>query len=541
MNELTREAQGGGRRWWALGVLCLSLVVVTIDTTILNVALPSLVRDLHASGTGLEWIVDAYTVVFAGLLLSAGSIGDRFGRKGALSAGLALFALASGASALANSPGQLIALRALTGAGAALVFPATLSILTNVFPDPVERQRAIAVWAGTAGIGIGLGPVAGGLLLRQFWWGSVFLVNVPVCVLALLAGRVLIPTSRDAAPSPLDPPGALLSIVGLSGLVYAIIEGPTRGWTSPMVVSAFAGACAILAAFVAVELRRPHPMLDLRLFRNPRFTAASLAVTALYFCLFGTIFFQTQHLQFVLGYDPLGAGLRSVPFAVVLLVVANTTPRVVRWVGTRAVITTGLGVVAGAMAMRAGFSVHSGYPAVLLSQCVFALGMGLTIAPATASIMGAVPADRAGVGSAINDTTRQVGGAIGVAVMGSVGASLYRRSTAHALATAHLSPAASSRALASVGSALGTARGLPPGLARTVRDAATRAFIHGLDVASLVGLGVAVVGGAVAWRFLPAGMKVGAPAPATAGAPGPATAGAPAPGRGAVAVSGARD
>ncbi|HEY2428712.1 MAG TPA: DHA2 family efflux MFS transporter permease subunit [Acidimicrobiales bacterium] len=509
MRELTDPARPT-TRWWALAVLCLSLIVVTIDTTILNVALPSLVRSLHASSSGLEWIVDAYTVVFAGLLLSAGSLGDRFGRRGALSAGLALFAVGSGASALATTTAQLIALRAVTGAGAALVFPATLSILTHVFPDPVERQRAIAVWAGTAGIGIGLGPVAGGLLLRHFYWGSVFWVNVPVCVVALVAGMLLVPTSRDGKGSPLDPAGALLSIVGLSTLVYAIIEGPSRGWTSPVVLTTFAGATVVLATFAGVELRQRSPMLDLRLFRNPRFTAASLAVTALYFCLFGVIFFQTQHLQFVLGYDPLGAGLRSVPFAAVLLVVANATPRIVRWAGTRAVITAGLGIVALSMAARAGFTVHSGYPAVLVTQCLFALGMGLTIAPATASIMGAVPADRAGVGSAINDTTRQVGGALGVAVMGSVGASLYRRSATHALAGAHLPAAVSTKALDSVGSALSAAHSLPAGVAANVSDAARRAFIHGLDVASLVGVGVAVAGGLLAWRFLPAGMTTGA-------------------------------
>ncbi len=514
MKELTRQDEALSRRWWVLAVLCLSLIVVTIDTTILNVALPSLVRDLHATSSGLQWIVDAYTVVFAGLLLTAGSLGDRFGRRGVLTAGLGLFAVASGASALATTSGQLIALRALTGVGAALVFPATLSILTSVFPDPVERQRAIAVWAGTAGIGIGLGPVAGGVLLRHFYWGSVFWVNVPVCAVALVAGLFIVPTSRQADEVPLDPPGALLSIVGLSGLVYAIIEGPSRGWTSTVVVATFLGSVAVLALFALVELRRPEPMLDLRLFKNPRFTAASLSVTALYFCLFGTIFFQTQHLQFVLGYDPLGAGLRSLPFAIVLLVVANTTPRLVRWAGTRAVITTGLGVVAVAMAYRAGFTVHSGYPAIMVSQCVFALGMGLTIAPATASIMGSVSAGRAGVGSAINDTTRQVGGALGVAVMGSIGASIYRHSASRALAGSNVGPAGTTNALDSIGSALGAASSLPAGAAQSVTAAAKQAFIRGLDISSMVGFGVALAGAALAWRFIPAGMRVGASAPA---------------------------
>jgi EmrB/QacA subfamily drug resistance transporter len=504
------------RRWWALAVLCLSLVVVTIDTTILNVALPSLGRVLHPSSSGLEWIVDAYTVVFAGLLLTAGALGDRFGRKGALSAGLVVFALASAGSALAQNSSQLIVLRAVTGIGAALIFPATLSILTNVFADPVERQRAIAVWAGTAGIGIGLGPVVGGILLRHFYWGSVFWVNVPVCALALVAGHWLIPKSRDPGESALDLPGALLSIVGLSTLVFAIIEGPSKGWTSPEVVGCFVGALGVLGLFALVELRRRHPMLDLRLFRNPRFSAASLAVTALYFALFGTIFFQTQHLQIVLGYDPLGAGLRSLPFAVVLLVVANTTPRLVAQLGTRTVIVAGMALVAVSQVGRALFTVHTGYEGVLITQCLFALGMGLTIAPATASIMGAVPPGRAGVGSAINDTTRQVGGALGVAVMGSIGASIYHAQMAQHLTPARLDPSATAAAHDSIGAAAGLVGKLSPAQTEVVLSAARHAFIQGMDVASWVGAGIALAGALVALVFLPTGMRVGAEVPTPA-------------------------
>ncbi|MCU1459062.1 MAG: drug resistance transporter [Actinomycetia bacterium] len=516
MTELTTQAFSSRRRWTVLTVLCLSLIVVTIDTTILNVALPSLVDQLHASASSLQWIVDAYTVVFAGLLLTAGALGDRFGRRGSLGWGLLVFGLASGGSALATSPDMLIALRALTGIGAALVFPATLSILTNVFPDPVERQRAIAVWAGTAGIGIGLGPVAGGLLLRHFFWGSVFWVNVPVCAIALLGVMLLVPSSRDAEHAPLDLIGAALSIVGLSTLVYAVIEGPARGWGSAPVVGGFVAAVGFLVAFALVELRRRRPMLDLRLFRNPRFTAASLAMTSLYFCLFGVIFFQTQQLQFVLGFDPLGAGLLVLPFAAVLLVVANTTPRLVRWIGTRAVITSGLALVALSMAARVPFTVRTSSTIVVLSSCVFAFGMGLVIAPATASIMGAVPAGRAGVGSAINDTTRQVGGALGVAIMGSVGASLYRHEFTRRVTGAKLPLAVTDHAVDSIGSALVTARGLPAGTAATVTDAARVAFMHGFDVAHLVGCAVAVLGAGLAYAFLPANMKMGSAAKVTA-------------------------
>ena len=370
------------------------------------------------------------------------------------------------------------------------MFPATFSILTNIFPDARERQRAIAIWAGTAGIGIGLGPVAGGLLLRWFSWGSVFWVNVPICAIALLAGRLLVPTSRDPAESPIDIPGAVLSIVGLSSLVYAIIEGPSLGWSSHAVTTAFSIAFVTLASFVAVELRRARPMLDLRLFRNPRFSAASLAVTAVYFCLFGTIFFQTQHLQFVLGYDPLGAGLRSVPFAVVLLVVANTTPRVVARTGTRAVITTGLVIVAASMAGRVGFTTHTTYTGILARRNASSRsGWGSRSHRPPLRSWVRCRAARAGVGSAINDTTRQVGGALGVAVMGSIGASLYRRSIGHSAAVLHL-PA---KALDSVGATLAAGNRLPPGARQLASNAASRAFMHGLDLASFVGLFVALV------------------------------------------------
>jgi hypothetical protein len=308
---------------------------------------------------------------------------------------------------------------------------------------------------------------------------------VPLCLLALVGARFLLPPS-DRTTGKLDPKGAALSIAGLGTLVYGIIEGPDRGWSSSLVLGSFAVALVAFAGFVAVELGQREPMLDLRLFRNPRFSAASLSVTTLYFALFGVIFFQTQHLQFVLGYDPLGAGLRSLPFAVVLLVVANTTPRLVARAGTRAVIVTGLSVVAAAMLLRTQFDAGSTYAAIFWNQCLFALGMGLTIAPATASIMGSVPPERAGVGSAINDTTRQVGGALGVAVMGSVGSSAFRRAID----------------ADSVGSATG---------AGLNHEAVAQAFVHGQNVAALIGFAVVTVGAIGAWRFLPRQARVVVP------------------------------
>jgi EmrB/QacA subfamily drug resistance transporter len=485
-----------------LAVLCLSLTVITIDTTILNVALPSVQRALDPSAGQLQWIVDAYTVVFAGLLLTAGTIGDRFGRRGALLAGLAIFGAASAAAALSTSPDQLIAWRAMTGVGAALMFPATLSILTNVFTDRAERQRAIAVWAGTAGIGIALGPVAGGLLLRHYSWASVFWVNVPVCLVALVSTALVVPTAKGHRAGRLDLPGAALSVAGLSTLVFAIIEGPERGWTSATVFGAAALAVTLLVAFVTVELRRAHPMLDLRLFRNPRFSAASMAVSTLYFALFGTIFLMTQHLQVVLGYDALGAGLRTLPFAAVLIVVANTTPRLVGRLGTGRVIAVGLLVVAVSQLLRIASTVDTGYGLILASMCLFALGMGLVIAPATASIMGSVPPERAGVGSAVNDTTRQVGGALGVAVMGSIASSTYRHAIDGTLRDSALPRGSLGRVNDSVAGAFGVARNVGGERGVAIVDAARHAFIDGLRAASWVAFGLLVIASFASARLL---------------------------------------
>jgi EmrB/QacA subfamily drug resistance transporter len=503
VTSVERAASGGFRgRWWTLLVLCLSLVIITLDNTILNVAIPTLVRDLHASNNQLQWIVDSYVLVFAGLLLTAGSLSDRLGRKGALTAGLLVFATGSVASALINTPTQLIFTRGLMGVGAAFVFPATLSILTNVFTDPAERAKAIAVWAGMAGVGIALGPLTGGWLVQHFYWGSIFLVNLPIVALALLGGRFFVPTSRDPDAGRADPVGALLSLVGLVALVFGIIQGPDHGWTSPEILTSFAVAVAALAAFVAVELRSSHPMLDLAIFRNPRFTAASLSVTFVYFCLFGTIFVLTQHLQFVLGYSPFAAGLRVLPFALVLVPVANLTPRLVRYLGARTVIALGLLVVALSMALRATATVNSGYGFLLVCSVLFAAGMGLTIAPATASIMGAVPKEKAGVGSAMNDTTRQVGGALGVALLGSLFSSGYRATLA-ARAPRGVPAAALHASRASIGAAMHTGRQVGGRAGGQLVDAARHAFIHGADVTSTVGAVVALMGVAVVLWALP--------------------------------------
>jgi EmrB/QacA subfamily drug resistance transporter len=487
------------RRWWTLGVMALSLLVIGLDNTILNVALPTLVRELGASASQLQWMVDAYILVFAGLLLTMGAIGDRFGRKRALSIGLLLFGLGSLGAAFSGSANMLIATRAAMGIGGALIMPSTLSIITNVFSG-AERGRAIAAWAAVSGLGIIGGPVLGGWLLEHFWWGSVFLVNVPIVLVAVLAGYFLVPESKDPNATPLDPVGAGLSIAGLSALVYAIIEAPANGWTDPLILAGFAIAAVLLGWMVWWELRTPHPMLQMSFFRNPRFSAASASITLVFFAMFGTVFLIAQYLQFVLGFSPFEAGLRVMPVAT-LIVAAPLSARLTEKVGSKIVVTTGLVIVAIALTVISGVEVDGGYGRVALALSIMGFGMGMTMAPATDSIMGSLPLAKAGVGSAMNDTTRQVGGALGVAVLGSVLASTY--SAAMTPLVTALPPPAAELALDSVGGAARVAAEIGEAGAALVRAAAS-AFVDGMGNAALVAAGVALAGAMVAAVFLPA-------------------------------------
>lgn len=494
------------RRWWTLGVLCLSLFVIVVDNTIVNVALPTLVRELGTSTSELQWVVDSYTLVFAGLLLTAGSLGDRFGRRGALSAGLVVFGAASAFAALAGSVDALVVARAVMGIGAALIMPATLSILTNVFTNPRERAVAIALWSAVVGLAVALGPVTGGFLLEHFWWGSVFVVNVPIVAIALLAGRVLVPTSRDPAAPRIDGVGAVLSIVGLTALVWSIIEGPGLGWTSTEVLAGFAVAATALAAFGWWELRTPQPMLDLRLFANPRFTAASSAITLTSFALFGFIFMATQYLQFILGYSALSAGVHTLPFAGAVVVMAPLSSKLVERVGTKLVVTAGLTWFGAGLLVAATSTVSTGYDRVLIAMLLMGGGMGLAQAPATESIMGALPREKAGVGSAVNDTTRELGGALGVAVIGSILSSLYDARLVARLDGEVPAPAVDA-AKESVGAAYGVAAQVGGAPGQSIVDAAREAFMHGMTRAALVTAAIAGFGALVALRWLPARAK----------------------------------
>ena len=413
------------RRWWTLAVLCLSLLVIGLDNTILNVALPTLQRDLDASSSQLQWIVDVYMLVFAGVLLTAGSLGDRFGRKRALTFGLAVFGLGSLGSALATSPELLIAMRGLMGVGGAFIMPSTLSILTATFPAN-ERGKAIGIWAGFSGIGIAIGPVTGGWLIEHADWSWIFLVNLPVVVLALVAGRFLVPESRDESAPRLDLRGFLLSFAALTTLIWGLIEAPSRGWTDALVLGAFAVAAVVLARFIAWERRAPSPMLDIALFRNPRFSASSAAISLAFFALFGMIFLLTQYLQEVRGYTALEAGLRTMPVAAGLIVGGPLSAKLAERLGIRVVVPGRADV----RRRRAVPDLARRHASGLRPDRGRARGARLrhgdAMAPATDAIMGSLPEAKMSVGSAINDTTRVAGGALGVAVLGSLLASGYR-------------------------------------------------------------------------------------------------------------------
>lgn len=486
-----------GRRWFLLGIMCLSLVMVVMSVSGLNVALPSIQRELGASASALQWIVDAYALVFAALLLPAGALGDRFGRKRALLLGLVIFASGSVVAGIATDATQVVAGRVVTGVGAAFVMPATLSLLTTIFP-PEERRKAIALWAGFAGAGGALGPIVSGLLLEWFWWGSALLVNVPVVAGVLAAVWIFSPSSRDPRATPLDPLGALLSLLGLGALVFGIIEGPARGWGDSTVVTAFAVAAVALLAFLLWERTTAHPMLPLTLFRDRRMSVGSAVVTTAFFVMFGLFFLFTMYLQFVRGYSPLHAGLATLPMALTLVGVAPRSAALAERIGTGPVMALGFVLAGGGFAVMAVVGPATPYLVIAMGLILLGAGMSLTAAPATGSIMSAVPHAKAGVGSAVNDTTREVGGALGIAVLGSIATAVYR--SAVDLDGLRLPQPVAAAARESVGAAASIADRLPGGSELTTRagQAFTDAFNAACAVAALLALTAAV---AVAFAF----------------------------------------
>ncbi len=495
-----------------LGALCLAALIISLDVTIVNVALPTLVRRLGASTTQLQWVVDAYSLVFAALVLAAGSLSDRQGRKGTLLAGLAVFSGGSLIGAFVSTAPELIAARAVMGLGAALMFPSTLSLLVNVFTERAERARAIGLWGATTGAGIAAGPIVGGWLLEHYWWGSIFafMALVAFGVSGLIAWSV--PTSRDSRTPPVDWVGVGLSTLGMGTLVLGVIEAPKWGWGSAPALLTIGAGLALLAVYVAFEQRTEHPMLDVALFRNARFSAASAAVAISFFALQGFIFLITQYFQFIRAYSPLGTGVRVLPVAVSVAVSSVLGTRFAVRAGNKLVVSAGLAFFAIGLAWTATVTSTTSYMVIVVQMLVLGTGMGLTSAPATEAIMGAVSKVRAGVGSAMNDATRLFGGTLGVAVIGSVAASLYTSRLASALPLAGVHGYMPTRAIAaakgSVGGAVEASRALTSlGLAHSAHElshAASNAFMYSLAGGCLVAAGVAVVGAILAAVLLPA-------------------------------------
>jgi EmrB/QacA subfamily drug resistance transporter len=485
----------------------MTVFIIVVDGTIVNVALPTLFRELGANTSQLQWIVDAYVLVFAGLLMAAGSIGDRFGRKGTLQAGLALFALTSFFASQAGSPGQLIVWRAAMGIGGALIFPATLALLVNVFKDPKQRAAAIAVWAATSGLAVALGPVSGGFLLEHFWWGSIFMVNLPIIAVAMVMIWRLVPTSKDSTIHRFDPIGTVMSIAGISLLVWAVIEGPQHGWTSTTSVGAFIAAALLLTGFIAWERRSDHPMLDVSVFTNMRFTAGSVSVTFAFFALMGFVFMVTQYFQFVRGYSTLGSGVRTVPFAIFTGIAAPMAAKLAERFGTKLIVAAGLTSMAVGFLWVTRDVADTSYWVVVGQMFFMGGGLGLVNAPATEAIMGSLPPDKAGVGSAVNDTARELGSTLGVAIVGSLFASVYASKLGSLLSGTAVPASAVTQAKDSVGAAIEVANqaGVQAGPAagQAVKHAVDSAFVDGFHAGSWVAAGVVFAGALIALRWLP--------------------------------------
>jgi EmrB/QacA subfamily drug resistance transporter len=494
----SRYPDGHPRRKQILLVLCLSLLIVVIDNTILNTALPTLAEVLHASTVDLQWITDSYTLVFGALLIVAGSLGDRFGRREALIGGLIVFAGGSTMAALSSSSEMLIAARAVMGIGGAFVMPATLSILAAVFPVR-ERAAAIGAWSAVAGIGIVIGPTLGGLLLDHFAWGAVFWINVPLVAVALIAITTVIPSmAGQKSGTRLDWIGAAFSAAALLAIIDAVIEGPERGWTSALTVAEVAAGLALLAAFVLWELRVTNPLIDVRVFKHRAFSAASSAVALTFFALFGALFALTQYLQLVVGYSPLGAGVRALPFAGAVLVTAPLSSLLVARLGIRAVIPVGLTLMSTGLFLLTQVDASTGYGYLAIAVSIMGAGMGLTIAPAGESIMTVLPPSQVGVGSAVNDTVQEVGGSLGVAVVGSYVSASYRNS----IDSSSLPAAVRAPARESIGAADAVARHAGD-LSGQVLTVSHDAFISAMTGGYLIAAIGAAVGAVVTVAFLP--------------------------------------
>ncbi|MGW0630802.1 MFS transporter [Streptomyces sp. NPDC002758] len=492
------------RRWAILGVLMLSLLIVVLDNSILNVAIKTISTPaptgLGATQSEIEWAINSYTLVFAGLLFTAGLIGDRLGRKKVLLGGLVVFGVGSALAAESGSPGQLIAYRALMALGAAFVMPATLAVLMNVF-EREEQPKAIGIWAGGVGLAIAIGPITGGALLDHFWWGSVFLINVPIVILALALMVWLVPDSRDPKPGRLDPVGVVLSVVGLVLLVYGIIKGgELADFTDAKVLATIAAGVVVLAGFVIFEKRSDHPSLDVSYFKNKVFSAAMSAIALVFFALMGVTFFSVFYTQSVRGYSPLQSGLLMLPLAAAQMIFAPRARLVVDRFGNKATTTAGLILIAAMLGVFATFETDT--PIWFLEVVFFLMGTGMAhiMTPTSVVIMQALPREKAGSASALSNTFRQVGGALGIAVLGSVLATAYRSGIEDKLGL--LPPGLRDTAGESIEATLGVAAKLGP-QGNALIGPANDAFLHAMHVTALCGTVIALVGAVVTALFLP--------------------------------------
>ncbi|MFN8623591.1 MAG: MFS transporter [Chloroflexota bacterium] len=501
--------EGHPRRWLILGVLIMALFGVSLDNTVLTIALPTLARDLHASTSELQWMVDAYILVFAGMLLLSGALSDRYGRRRMLLIGLVLFGLGSAVTPLVQTSGQLIALRAFMGLGAAFMMPSTLSIIGDVFAPP-ERPKAIAAWSSIAALGMVAGPLLGGWLLEHYAWPSVFVVNVPFVVLGIILTVRFIPESRSPEQVPLDLPGAALSVVGLTALIYAIIEVPGRGLADPAILLASAVAAVTIGAFAWWELHTAHPMLDMGLFRDRRFASACLSVTLVFFALNGALFFLTQYLQGVLGLSAFQTGIRFIPIALGVMAAAMVSATLTHRIGARWTTTIGLAAVGIGLGFTSLLKADSSDAFLTGIMLVVAAGMGLAMTPSTDMIMSALPAAQFGVGSAVNDTTREIGGALGVAVLGSLFAGSY--ATGMAKAAASLPTDVAKIVTDSFAGALAVAEAAGGAVGAVLEIAAVHAFIDAMGWTCVIGAVVALVGALIACIWMPARSQPAAPA-----------------------------
>jgi EmrB/QacA subfamily drug resistance transporter len=505
----TTDAPLSIRQWLVLAVLCFTILLISLDQTVLNIALPTLIKDLHPSTSGLAWIVDSYTLTQAVLLIFSGALGDRFGRRRMFIVGSALFGGGSLGCALVHTTWPLVAMRVLTGLGAAGLMPATLAIIVATF-EGHHRARAIGIWAGIGGIGGAAGPILGGVLLQHFWWGSVFLINVPIAVVAILGALVGITETKATNPNPIDPVGVVLSAGGLTALTYALIIAPTKHWTSHLVLGSLAAALILLNAFFSWDTGRDDPLIDLGLFRNGGFSAGIAAVTSMFFAMFGISFLLSQYIQFIQKASVFSVGIRFLPMALGSVVASNLSSRFAHRYGIRNVVLAGMTLVVAGLALFSSVSARSGFLLVGIAFACVGTGMGLSIAPASTAVVSVLPEAKVGVGSGLRSMVQWLGGSFGVAIVATVATSHYRSevTAAYGQSLRSVPPAQRGQISEQIGQAVLAARRLPPNLASRVTTVANHAFVGGLRIATLIGLVVTAAAAAAVATFLPRDLDI---------------------------------